>query len=140
MHYLLDDELRNRGDLTLVSPYYVKHLSCILKLAHDTTAQHYVEYNDSVPKRGHDTQWNEKKMEASVVNHIDEVCKECKKILPNSKLITHNQSFLLWNLITRIFNANIGKMVKQYRQDKLNRVNDVSFRKGVDVKCESTTI
>ena len=79
-------------------------------------------------------------MEASVVNHVDEVCKECKNILPSSKLTTHDQGFLLWDLITRILNANIGKMVKQHWQDKLNRVNDVSFRKIIDVKCESTTI
>ena len=79
-------------------------------------------------------------MKVSVINHADEVCIECKKRLPNSKLTAHDQGFILWDLIQRILNANIGKMAKEYRQQKLTRVNDVSFRKNIVVKCESTTI
>ena len=33
LYYPLENELRNRGNLTLVSPNYVTHLSVILQLA-----------------------------------------------------------------------------------------------------------
>ena len=73
-------------------------------------------------------------------NFINIICDKCQSRLPDDNLDKEDYVSLIWDVITRVLNANIGRMVKQCRQQKLTRVNDVSFRKRIAVKCQSKMI
>ena len=70
-------------------------------------------------------------------NHVNDICDTTVTRLPKLKIDMEDRIQLIWDLENRVLNANIGKMVRLYRQRKLTRVNDVTFRKELAVKCET---
>ena len=43
---------------------------------------------------------------------------------------------MISEIVTKICNAKLGNMVRNYREENLKRVNDVAFRKTLAVKSE----
>ena len=137
LYYPVDDTLRNERSLTLVSPIYVKHMSEILKLIF-FTLKIWIEENDaSVPDKVEVVKLMKNRIGDGEHNYINLICEESVHRLIKLKLSEDNRRALMWDLVNRIPNANIGQMVKQ---DRLNRVNDVSFRKRLAVKCGTANV
>ena len=48
-------------------------------------------------------------------NYINLICEESVRRLPKLNLDVDDRIALIWDLVNRILNANIGQMVKQYK-------------------------
>jgi hypothetical protein len=80
------------------------------------------------------------KLELDNTHLVTVICEMSKFRSSNDTLDQSDRISLVWDLIDRVLNASIGDLVKQYRQLKLTRVNDVSFRKQIAVKCETKNV
>ena len=139
LYYSNNDCIRNRGSLTLIHLIYVTDFSNILKLL-----KHCLnEYNDQndTPISDKDIIKNmmKSKMNIETNNYINNICEKAINEI-NISLDIGNMDALVWDLIDRVMNSMIGLQVKKYRSDKMARVNDVSFRKRIAVKCKSANI
>ena len=117
LYYPLDDVLRNSGNLTLVSPNYVKYLSGILQLAFRCLRLSVHDDKVAIPEQGKVIGKMKHIMESGTIDHVAEVCNESKKRLKKLQLFLANHQYLIWDLVTRILNANIGHTAKQYPQE-----------------------
>ena len=140
LYYPQDDALRNKGLLTLVAPLYIKHMSQILKLAYSSIACCTECCSSGIPDKNDVINMVKCAFDTEGNDPINDICNTSLEVLPITKLSVDDRKSLIWNLFDRVLNAEIGRCVKQYRQNKLSRVNDVSFRKRLAVKCEATTI
>ena len=140
MYYPVDDALRNRGNLTLVSPIFVKYFSLLLSLIHKTLADNMDENNDSIPTKKEIVKTMKEVLGSQGNNPVDDICNATVTRLPKLKMDMDDHRILIWDLVDRVLNANIGQMVRLYRQRKLTRVNDVTFRKQLAVKCETKNV
>ena len=61
-------------------------------------------------------------------------------MLPKLQMDTQHKESLIYALTDRVLNADVGSLVKGYMKSILTRINDVSFRKRLAVKCESNNI
>ena len=137
MYYPVDDAMRNRGNLTLISPIYVKSLSLLLSLTHKTLEDYVEENNDLIPSKKDIIKTMKQVLELQANNHVDDICHATVTRLPKIKIDMDDRHHLVWDLVDRVLNANIGQMVRLYQQRKLTRVNDVTFLKELAVKYET---
>ena len=140
LYYPQDDALRNTGSLTLVSPKYIKHVSQILKVVNSSITCCVDCCVSGIPDKTDVINMMKCTLDTDGNDPINEICNKTLEYIPITQLSMDDKQTLLWHLVDRILNAEIGHGVKQYRQNKLSRVNDVSFRKRLAVKYESTTI
>ena len=140
MHYPVDDDLRNKGSLTLRSPTYVKEFSLLLKCIDQTLSPCHSGDNISIPDKKLAVEQMKEKLELDNTHLVTVICEMSKFRSSNDTLDQSDRISLVWDLIDRVLNASIGDLVKQYRQLKLTRVNDVSFRKQIAVKCETKNV
>ena len=129
MYYPVDDAMRNRGNLTLISPIFVKWLSLLLSLIHKTLEDYVDENNDLIPSKKDIIKTMKEVLDSQASNHVDDICHTTVTRLPKIKMDMNDRHHLVWDLVDRVLNANIGQMVRLYRQRKLTRVNDVTFCK-----------
>ena len=78
-------------------------------------------------------------MNVETNNYIQNIC---EKAINNKDIALDigNVEALVQDLINRVMNAMIGMRVKRYSSEKMARVNNISFRKRIAVKCESANI
>ena len=138
--YPVDDAIRNMGNLTLVSPIFVKWFSLLLSLIHKTLEDNVDENQDSIPTKKDIVKTMKEVLGSQANNHVDDICHATVTRLPKIKMDMDDRQILVWDLVDRVLNANIGQMVRLYRQRKLTRVNDVTFRKQLAVKCETKNV
>ena len=69
-YYPIDLALRNKGNLTLMSPHYVKHFSDLLKLLSAKCQYHSKDGNDLLPNKNVILKVSEKDDVIKVINQI----------------------------------------------------------------------
>ena len=139
-YYPLDDALRNKGSLTLVSPKFVMEFSSLLKLIDLTLEPCINDDKIAIPDKKMVIEQMKETFVTEKRNLVNVIC-ETSKMISSKRTLDHSDRVsLVWEIIERVLNASIGGLVKQYRQLKLTRVNDVSFRKRIAVKCETKNV
>ena len=56
--------------------------------------------------------------------------------IKNLELTVNIRKDIIWELMDRMIDACFGRLIRQYRQNNLKRVNDVTFRTEIAVKSE----
>ena len=136
MYYPTDEAIRNRGDLTLIEPIYIKYFSNILN-----NIKQIMEGIDSINKKEIPDQnevikrlkINGDKNESDDINGIVTLIKSNMKL---KFLIKTSMKDVIWELIIRVIHATIGNKVRRYRRQALLRLNTVAFRTELAVKSE----
>ena len=136
MYYPADEAIRNRGDLTLIEPIYIKYFSNILN-----NIKQIMEGIDSINKKEIPDQnevikrlkINGDKNESDDINGIVTLIKSNMKL---KFLIKTSMKDVIWELIIRVIHATIGNKVRRYRRQALLRLNTVAFRTELAVKSE----
>ena len=86
IYYPADGVMRNRGNLTLISPICIKSLSLLLSLTHKTL-QDFVEENyNLMPSKKYILKTMKRVLELQANNHVDDICHATVTRLPNIKI------------------------------------------------------
>ena len=133
----LDDEIRNKGRLTLVSPPYIKQFSQLLKIARETLNAHNQEQGNKVPVNGDIISIMQKQNAISQYPEITDICLTSLERVKHKSLTMSIRKEIIWELIDRICNALFGRVIRSFREDRLKRSNDITFRTEIAVKSES---
>ena len=106
-----------------------------MNIANENDEKTYVipDKNEVLKKLENDTRIYKSKL-------IEQLYNLSIKMRPTSYLSIEYRTSLLWDLVERILNVSIGGILKAYRSDTLTRVNNVTFRQRVAVKCEIKSI
>ena len=73
MYYPADDAMRNRGNLTLISPIYVESLSLLLSLTHKILQDFVEENNDLIPSKKYIIKTMKEVLEIQANNHVYDI-------------------------------------------------------------------
>jgi len=136
LYYPLSEEIRNKGNLTLIHPLYCGLFSSILNNIKEIiksmveTSNDVIPDKDSIKKRMAISNENDNRNE---MNDLVTVIKKrvILTVLDNDDLIN-----IIWEVIERVLNASVGEFVREYRRKVLVRVNTVAFRTELAVKSE----
>ena len=134
-YYPVDDAIRNKGNLTLISPDYVLYFAKILNIINFE----FEKYINIEPHKFPGIKEIESFINRCKHLYLKELYSNIYKmsIEKNDWRVQYpenTQTLLLNEIVSRILNAKIGKKVKEYRNDNLKRVNDVAFLKTLAVK------
>ena len=140
LYYPLDENIQNKGNLTLIHLVYCNQFSSIL--SHIKRIVNYMtEVNDNkIPDK--DTIRARLKMEFDSDDHDDiKVIVETMRKRVFTKLLHDDElESIVWELIERVLNATVGEFVREYRRQVLVRVNTVAFRTELAVKSEKKQV
>ena len=67
---------------------------------------------------------------------ITEICLTSRTRVKHVALTVDIRKEVIWELLDRIINACFGNVIRQFKENNLKRVNDVSFRTAIAVKSE----
>ena len=136
LYYLMDGAIRNRGQLTLISPPCIKDFSNLVRLAREKMVGNNIVNGVILPFEADII--NITKKENSVRQYeptvnlwftsMDRVKKETLTIDTQKKII--------WELLNIIFNTTFGVTIRNYREHNLQRLNNTNFRTALAVKPE----
>ena len=73
MYYPAGDAMRNRGNLTLISPIYVESLSLLLSLTHKILQDFVEENNDLIPSKKYIIKTMKEVLEIQANNHVYDI-------------------------------------------------------------------
>ena len=135
-YYPIDDHLRNRGNLSLVSPKYVLEFARILQIITNQYNLH-MEEELEIP----DNLFLQTFVSKCIKMYLSEFFNNIYNIYiqhskSDKKINEQVLNDLLCKIVTRIIHAKVGGTVRKYRELNLKRVNDVSFRKTLSVKSK----
>ena len=136
-YYLVDDAIRNKGKLTLISPYYIEPFS---KLSQFISNKYQSIVKMKKTSKNVKIEVEKEFTIGNQVNLVNEIVAKSKIRLPLLSLDDVERSKLVKNLLDRVSNAKIGNTIRNFRSNNLTRVNDVQFRtnlKVLSVKKES---
>ena len=136
MYYPLDDAVRNKGRLTLISPFYVKHLSNLLRYARDAIVKHNISDDVLLPLNADIIGLTKRENEQNQYEDITQLILTSRNRIKNLELTVNIRKDIIWELMDRMIDACFGRLIRQYRQNNLKRVNDVTFRTEIAVKSE----
>ena len=134
-YYPVDDALRNKGSLTLISPKYVIILATILEIITHQFNSHADYKKGIIPDALYLNEFIDKCVKLHLKKLFLEVWKAYKtNVTKNTMIKEHNVYDILKEILQRIIHAKVGNLVSCYRNENLRRVNDVSFRKTLSIK------
>ena len=133
----LDDVIRNKGKLTLVSTPYIKQFSQLLKIARDTLNTINQVKDNMLPVEANILSVMKKENEICQYPAITHICLTSIKRVKHEVLTMTMRRELIWELLNRICNALFGRVIRNFRENSLKRCNDVDFRTEIAVKSES---
>ena len=136
LYYPLDDAIRNKGNLTLISPIYIKNFSELLEIARKTIATNNNISGVVIPVQGNVISIMKKENALSPYQQITDICLISMTRVVNEELTLPMRKGIIWGLIDKIVNALFGRVVRNYRENNLKRCNDVTFRTEIAVKSE----
>ena len=132
----VDLMIRNKGNLTLISPKYAFLFSKLLTMITDETKSN----SDNTITTKPDKEAIKNKIIYDTNNKLnDNVQTLLNKIKGTQGMVNIDTNVikqLILDLIERVLNAIVGGQVKMFRTKKLSRANDVTFRTNLKVKCE----
>ena len=67
---------------------------------------------------------------------ITEICLISMTRVKHISLTIDIHREVIWGLIDRMINACFGNVIRQFRENNLKRINNVSFRTAIAVKSE----
>ena len=136
LYYPIDDDIRNKGKLTLIHPLYCTFFSGILRNIKKVIKYMVDTIGDVIP----DKEIVKKRMKSDYMegdmNYIDDIVVVMKKRVITPHLNDQDLNSIVWELIERVLNATIGEIVRKYRRHALVRINTVAFRTELAVKSE----
>ena len=136
----IDDRIRDKGFLTLISPRYAFILSNILTvITKGTTVDNDSTKFNNVDKEQIKAQLFDIK-EDSNKDYVMCLLHKIKEIPSLSTIDSEQIRLLIYDLVERVLNAIVGGQVKNFRTKKLSRVNDVTFRTMLKTKCEEGNV
>ena len=135
-YYPTDMAIRNKGNLTLITPPYISDLSALLKMSSRKIKLNIDSNENEIPDKDEvlDLIQNDcQKPEKDLISRLVDIS---ATRVSNSCLARNDRKLLFWDLVNKILNAKIGSLVKTYKSKKLTRNNDVNFRSSLAVKSE----
>ena len=133
----LDDEIRNKGKLILVSPPYIEQFSQLLKIARDTLNTINQVKGNMLPIEGDIISIMRKQNEIFQYPAIRDICLTSLARVKHESLTMSIRKEIIWKLINRICNALFGRVIRSFRENSSKRCNDITFRTEIAVKSES---
>ena len=136
----VDDRIRNKGYLTLISPKYAFMFAQILTVITNETTVNIDGNQFAKPDK---VKIKSKLLEVSNNKSQDHVMRLVNKVKADPAMCNVDKDIiqnLLYSLIDRVLNAIVGGQVKIFRSKKLSRVNDVTFRTRLKTKCEERNV
>ena len=139
IYYPGDDDIRNKGKLTLINLLYCHYFSRILNMIKQII-KYMVDNNcDVIPDKENVKQQMRSKYIDNNNNDINGICVLMKKWVRIPHFHDEDLNIIVWELIERVLNATIGEIVRNYRRHSLVRVNTVAFRTELAVKSENNS-
>ena len=136
LYYPLDEEIRNRGKLTLIHPLYCDLFSSILCNIKEVIKCMVETSNDVIPDKDLIKQRMAISNKNEKTNDINDLVLAIKKRIILTVLLNKDLIDIIWEIIERVLNASVGEFVREYRRKVLVRINTVAFRTELAVKSE----
>ena len=136
MYYPTDEAIRNRGDLTLIEPFYIKYFSNILTNIKQVMKGIDIHNKEAIPDQDEVIKRLKMLAKENENKDVDSITKLLKTKLSFKFLTSANMKDLIWEMIFRVIHATIGDKVRRYRRKTLLRLNTVAFRTELAVKSE----
>ena len=136
MYYPLDEEIRNKGQLTLIDPKYIKYFSNVLNYIKEIMEGIESVNNDVIPDKDVIVKRLETKLKYMNEEDIQTMSMIIMSRMTLVNLTKNDLIKLIWELIDRVINATVGDKVRRYRRQTLLRLNTVAFRTELAVKSE----
>ena len=136
----LDDRLRDKGYLTLISPRYA---FCFAQILTQITKKTTVDIDSSQftkPDKNKIKDFLFKKGRKKDEDYVNILLHKVIEAPSMKHIEIDVVKALIYDLVNRVLNAIVGGQVKIFRSKKLSRVNDVTFRTMLKTKCEEGNV
>ena len=139
LYYPLDEEIRNKGKLTLIHTIYCGLFSSILSNIKEIVKYMIETSGDVIPDKESIKQRMKNCYDRDKTNDINDLVLVMKKQVLITQLDDADLVVIIWELIERVSNATVGEFVIEYRRKVLVRMNTVAFRTELAVKSEKNS-
>ena len=129
-YYCVDDAIRNRSSLTLISRPYIKDLSILSRyLAKEYSSVAKLKATSTNVKVNVKTELTK----GSHVSYIDSLVSTSIKRIQTIELKKEDRFDIFQEILNRVSNAKIGSTINNYRTENFSGVNKVQFRSQLAV-------